>query len=426
MIKTLLAHRNLLLVVMLLNSQCIFLTDDKIAGIPLLREAFLAGIVLSAILLLMMWKQARQSKTAAWIMVFGIGLPVLSAVLANLNYGQPILYGLLEERRSFTYLLFFPAYFLMVKTKPTQEQIERFMLVSGLACVFVGFMYYFKIIPQTTGVGYTVDEKTMSPDDNLLRPDRYRIGANYVQICAFMLMYSIKRRLTLVKVGMLGLFALYLWLVLQTRTTMIIWALAACWIFRSRPRPLFQMAGLIIAALVVVYVVMPSAIMDQVDKFNALLGEATDGAGPRDTTIAITLRDVARNSYVGMGALSLQWNGGFSALYNDWFYLSDVGIVGVYYRYGFLTPLIALTYYLGFLAIMRNCKVKSDMLAAFQLDFWFALFNMVLASSIMYGGDISGLAAAAFLYAAKARATSESRIEYPRHDPISYRYYKPQ
>nr|WP_218626530.1 hypothetical protein [Pseudomonas sp. dw_358] len=411
---------------MLLDSQCFFLTDDKIAGIPLFREAFLAGIVLSALILLMLWKQAHQSKTAAWIVLFGVVLPVMSAILANLNYGQPLLYGLLEERRSFTYLLFFPAYFLMVKTKPTQDQIERFMLVSGLACVFVGFLYYFKIIPQTANVGFTVDEKTMSPDDNLLRPDRYRIGANYVQICAFMLMYSIKRHLTVVKVGILGLFALYLWLVLQTRTTMIIWALAACWVFRSKPRPLFQMAGLIVVALALVFVIMPSAITDQYDKFNALLGEATDGSSVRDTTIALTLRDVARNHFVGLGALSLQWQGGFSALYNDWFYLSDVGIVGVYYRFGFFTPLIALTYYLGFIRIMRNCKNKNDMLAAFQLDFWFSLFNMVLANSIMYGGEISGLAAAAFLYASKARATSESRIENPRHDPISYRHYKPQ
>jgi hypothetical protein len=423
-IKTLFAYRNLLLGLLLLNSGCIFLTDDKVAGIPLLREAVLAAVVLSAVLLLVMWKHVHRSRAAAWITLFGVVLPILSAILANLNYGQPFLYGMLEERRSFAYLLFFPVYFLMVKTKPTQDQIERFMLISGLACVFVGFLYYFKVIPENTNISFTVDDK--NGGENLLRPDRYRIGANYVSICAFMLMYSIKRRLTLVKVATLCLFALYLWLVLQTRATMIIWALAGIWIFRNRPGLILQMAGFIVAALVATYVIFPTAVIDQYDKFFALMNEATDGDGPRDVTIALTMRDIANNNFVGMGALSLQWENGFARVYNDWFYLSDVGIVGVYYRYGFFTPLIALVYYLGFIRIMRNCKDKGSLLSAFQLDFWFSMINMVLSNSIMYGGEISAIAVAAFLYASKARAPAATQSEYSYHDPISYRHYKPQ
>jgi hypothetical protein len=419
-IKTLFAYRNLLLVLMLLNSGCIFLTDDKIAGIPLLREAFLAAVLLSAVILIVIWKTVHQSKAAAWIMLFGVVLPVLSAILANLNWGQPILYGLLEERRSFAYLLFFPLYFLMIKTKPTQEQIERFMLISGMACVFVGFLYYFKIIPENTNIDFTVDAK--DGGENLLRPDRFRIGANYVSICAFMLMYSIRRKLTVTKVVTLGIFAAYLWLVLQTRTVMIIWALAGIWIFRSRPRPVIQMAALAVFALIAVYVIAPTAITDQYDKFMALMDEATDGGGVRDVTIALTMRDIAANNYVGMGALSLQWQNGFARIYNDWFYLSDVGIVGVYYRFGFLAPFIAFVYYFGFMRIMRNCKQKGDLLAAFQLDFWFSMLNMVLSGSIMFGGDISAIAAAAFLYASRQRAPSVSKLEYQHHDSIPYRY----
>ncbi len=424
MIKTLFAHRNLLLVLMLLNSGCIFLTDDKVAGIPLLREAYLAAVVLSALTLLAIWRQIHYSKTALWILLFGIVLPVFSAILAKLNWGQPLIYGLLEERRNFAYLVFFPAYFLMVKTRPTQEQIQRFMLISGLACVFVGYLYYFKIIPQNTGIAFAVDEKDAGT--NLLRPDRYRIGAGYVNLCALMLMYSIKRHLTVFKLVALGIFAVYLWSVLQTRTIMIIWALSAMWIFRNRPGLVLQIAGFAVFALLAAYVIVPDAIIGQYDKFFALMDEATEGPGVRDTTIALSLAEVAKNHFVGLGALSLQWQGGFSRIYNDWFYLSDVGIVGVYYRFGFFAPLIALTFYLGFIRIMRNCPNKSDLLAAYQLDFIFALFNMVLSNSIMFGGENLGLAAAIFLYASTSSATAESREEYSHNDPISYRHYKSQ
>lgn len=407
---------------MLLNSGCIFLTDDKIAGIPLLREAYLATIMLSSVFLIVFWKHVQHSKTTAWILLFGVVLPVFSAILANLNWGQPILYGLLEERRNFAYLIFFPAYFLLVRFEPTQEQIQRYMLISGLGCVFVGYLYFFKIIPQNTNIFFEVDRK--DGGTNLLRPDRYRIGAGYVNLCALMLMYSIKRHLTLFKVIALGIFVSYLWMVLQTRNIMVIWALSGLWVFRNRPGLLLQMTGFAAFAAVAAYVAIPDAVSSQYDKFLALIGEATQGLGVRDTTIALSLTEVAKNNFLGLGALSLQWEDGFSRIYNEWFYLADVGIFGVYYRFGMFAPVIALIFYLGFIRIMSNCRVKGDLLSAYQLEFFLSMFNLVLSNSIMFGGENLGFAAALFLYASKSSTATEPQInKYAFYDPIPYRHY---
>ena len=125
-----------------------------------------------------------------------------------------------------------------------------------------------------------------------------------------------------------------------------------------------------------------------------------------------------------MGSLSLQWKGGFSTLYNPHFYLSDVGLFGVYYRYGFLTPLIALIFYAGYLRIMKLCPNKGPLLCAFQLVFWFQMLNMFLSNSLMYGGDVLGIGAACFLYYARVNAAAKSPIREPRgtrHDYIQYR-----
>lgn len=405
MIRMIFSYRALLFMVVFVNSACLFLIDNKSAGLPWLREIFIVVISVSALFLLLTWKRAQQFRASLWILCFGLLLPVLSALFANASFGQPLTFGLLEERRSFLYLLFFPLWFLMIKARPTQEELERFFLWSGLACVAVGYLYYAGVIAQNSDVSFTVDEKDYGLDP--LRPNRFSIGAPYVSACAFMLMYRLKRHFSLVTVLLLLLFTSYLWLVIQTRNTMVIWALAGVWIFRSQWGALLKIGIAVIAILLAAYLILPEVFFnEQYARFNALLAEATSDGGVRATTADTVLREVAQNYYIGMGALSLQWQNGFARLYSSYFYLSDVGLLGVYYRYGFLTPIIALIYYLGYWRIMRQCRHKGDLLSAFQLDFWFNCINFFLSTSIMYGGELAGIAIAGFVYFARASVVS--------------------
>ncbi len=424
MLKQLLAYRNLLFILILLNSGVFFLTDDKKAGIPYLRELYLFGIIGAAAALCLVWRRVYQSKTALWIVLLGMVLPVSSAALAYLNWGQPFAYGILEERRSFLWLSFFIALFLLIKTHPTQRQVEDFFVNSAIFCSIVGFMYYLNIIPDNTNVSFNMDEVDWG--DNPLRPDRYRIGSGYVTIAAFVLLYRLRDRLSVGRLLLLLYFAAYLWLVIQTRQTMLTWAFAALWIFRNRIDSLIKVGSLAGFILVASLFLMPDFWNEQYERFNALLFEATEGPGVRDRTIAIAMEAVRENNYIGLGALSLQWNGGFHTIYNPNFYLSDVGIVGVYYRYGFLTPLIAVLFYGFYLRAMKRCRDKGPLLSAFQLSFWFSMINMVMSNSIMYGGSQLGISIACFIYYAKVQAAasreySQAKVSY---DPIQYRNYK--
>ncbi|HEX8596219.1 MAG TPA: hypothetical protein VF682_23495 [Pseudomonas sp.] len=398
MIRKRCAYRVLLFLLLFLNSACLFLTDDKKAGIAYLRELFIVVIVLVAVLLLLTWRRAQQSRAGLWILFFGLVLPILSALLARLNFGQPIGFGLLEERRSFLYLLFFPTLFLLIKAHPTQAQLERFFVCCGIACVAVGYLYYFGWLPENTDVSFTVDEKDYGL--NPLRPNRFSIGAPYVSACAFMLMYRLKRSMSWLHLALLLVFASYLWLVLQTRNTMLVWALAGLWIFRSRVGLLVKLGVLAGVVLLAAFFLAPDFFVAQLDRFDALLFEARE-PGVRNVTTHIVIEEVARNGLIGMGALSLQWQGGFSRLYNGYFYLSDVGLLGVYYRFGFLAPAIALIYYVGFFRFMAYCGKKGDLLNALQLTFWINGINFLFSNTIMYGGEITGLSIAAFIYFAR-------------------------
>lgn len=425
MLRKVLAYKNLLFILLLLNSACFFLTDDKRAGVPYFRELFLLMVVGATACLFVAWKWVYQSKTSLWIIFMGVLLPVMSAVLANLNFGQPIPYGLLEERRLFEYLVFFPTLFLLIMAEPTEDELGRYFLYVALICATVGFCYYLGVIPQNTVASFTVDDWTQYED--LLRPDRYRIGSAFVTISAFMLMYSLKERVSIGRILILLYFAAYLWLVMQTRQTMLVWALAGIWIFRKRIDSLMKMSVLGIAILAVSYFLVPEFYVAQYERFHALLFEATSGPGVRDITVATIVDAISANNYIGMGALSLQWNGGFSKIYNSHFYLSDVGVFGVYYRYGFLALVVLLVYYGGFLWIMRQCSNKGSLLSAVQIAFVFGMLNFMLSNGLTFSGDLYGMAAAFFLYYAKMQAVNSSymtnlgQVDYGH---FQYRNYK--
>ena len=411
MLRKVLAYKNLLIILLLLNSGCFFLTDDKRAGIPYFREIFLLLVVASTVCLFVAWKWVYQSRTSLWIIFMGVMLPLMSAVLSNLNFGQPMLYGLFEERRFLEYLVFFPVLFLLLMAQPTQEELGRYFLYIALFCATFGFSYYLGIIPKNAVVSFTVDDWTRYED--LLRPDRYRIGSGFVTLAAFMLMYNMRDRVTLSGLLMLLYLVAYLWLVMQTRATMLIWAFAGLWIFRKRIDSLMKMSVLGVIILGVSWFMVPEFYIQQYERFHALLFEAAAGPGVRDRTIATIIDAISANNFFGMGALSLQWNGGFSRVYNPHFYLSDVGIFGVYHRYGFLTPLVVLVFYGGFIWIMRQCKNKGSLLAALQLSFVFGMMNFVLSNALTFSGDLYGMAAAFFLYYAKMQVAHSSYTENP-------------
>lgn len=405
-----------------LNTGAIFLSDDKKSGILFLRELYLLGIVGAAFMLCLIWRRVYQSKAAMWVLFFGVFIPLFSALLAYLNFGQPLIYGLLEERRSLAWLSFFLVLFLLIKTKPEQHHLESFFMTSAIFATVIGFLYYFSIIPDNPIPSFARDVK----DTGDLRPNRYRIGAGAVTLAAYILLYRLRDQLSIKSLALLLYFAAYLWLVVQTRSTMLIWALAAVWVFRKRLDSAAKVALTAGILLGMSYLMFPEFYVQQYEKLLLMYDEAVNSPGVRDDTIATIMEAQRQNNYIGMGALSLQWNGGFGTLYDPHFYLSDVGIIGVFYRFGFLTPLVALLFYGGFIYFMRQVKEKSPLLNAFQLGFWFSMINMFMSNSIMYGGDNLGITLACFLYFARKQTSEAAHAQYERvnHGPVHYRHYK--
>jgi hypothetical protein len=111
---------------------------------------------------------------------------------------------------------------------------------------------------------------------------------------------------------------------------------------------------------------------------------------PRYLTASTIVSEIYENDFLGKGSLSLQWNQGFANVYGKYFYLSDVGVIGGYYRYGIFLVFILLYYYsmfLGVIKVQRSKEIKyvtilmlTSSVALFYFDFNF-----------LWGGQIVGI-----------------------------------
>ncbi|MFX1713399.1 hypothetical protein [Stutzerimonas stutzeri] len=428
MLSRITLYRCALLALVVMNSGFIVLSDDKRAGVPFVRELYTAIIMGATLWLFIAWKRVYETRGLLLILFMAMALPLLSALFAKLNFGQPITYGLLEERRFFLYLVFFPTLYLLYKAQVGEHDLARYVLYAGLLCAMVGFLYYFGIIPPNAEIEFQVDD-FIGIDE--LRPDRFRIGETYTTVCAFMLMYSIRQRFSLPKIGLLLFFTAYLWLVIQTRQTMLVWAIAALWIFRTRIDSVLTMAFLGCTLFAVSYLLLPNFYTDQLERLSMLLNDAQMADNPRDETIETIVRAIRHNDFLGMGALSLQWNGGFASVYNRHFYLSDVGMFGVYYRYGLLTAFVLLFFYVGFFRLLNHCPAKGPLLQAMRLTFVTICLNFVLSNGLTFMGDVLGMAAAFSVYLARqhrlgydtAQSDSLGTLGRVHYDRLQYRHY---
>jgi len=286
------------------------------------REAFVVVCALAALVHVFGRLKTRSPVTVAEFIVLALVPTAMltSAVLALIAHGQPIPYGLFEERRM---LLFFAIFVIGATLAGSREPFRDLLGAfywSGSITVALGLFL------QTGALGDLAlrDVPYLDP-----RKDRIIVGMNlYAAMAAVgLVLFVLERRMGHALAVVIGLTGLAL--VGQTRTTALL-------LFAAVPLSLvFLFVGTQIAAVVAALAIAWLGL--EVLPFIAD-GERT-GIGEVDVRLQTVHRIVAaikENDGFGMGALSLQWYGGFHSVFDRFFYLSDVGLMGDVYRYGIL------------------------------------------------------------------------------------------
>lgn len=395
-----------------LNSEIFFLTGWKRTGFQFFREAFLLGLCVYCVLFflvpaLLTLKCKRSDLVVAAVILY---LTILPAVNAKLMYGQPLIYGLLEERRVLHYLIYFPIVFFLRRFWLNDRDLNRIIILSAIGCIALSVLYSCHIIPENARPSYAVESREYGVGDPRFAT-RFPIGGYYI---FWAYVYALVRIL-----GSYSQAATRGWLVLLAATlgyvvlidqgrlmlAMFLFAgLLVIWKSKRSPRGVL-LVGLCAVSLMAV---TSTSLWDYMqDRITFMISNTMVDPEEhvRFNTIATILAELRESRLIGHGSLSLQWNDGFHRVYGPHFYLSDVGLFGTIFRQG-APVLFFLPLFYMFLKRAAGRIVDGKLaLTACVVVVSYMIFG-VISAKIEYAGSILGIVLA---LSSSSRAGGEQR-----------------
>ncbi len=341
-VKKCYASKPLLVGAMLLDGGFFFRAGSAFEQHPLaftgVREVFLAICILSAAIAFLEGLRKRQLFVGDVLVLFlGLTFPIVSAFFSHLKFHQPVLFGLLEERRVLAIFAVFFIIFCYRVSKARPDHLIGAIYVTALIYLAIGLFL------QTGVMG-----DLAARDVPFLDPRKHRIlvGTELytcsIAIAAVMFIYhKAWEHAVPLLVGLTGLL-----LISQTRGAIAVSAMTILVLIALRHSAVvFAMASLVTGASLL----WSSSGVGLSDHVRA------DEVQVRLNTIDTILGELKANDWVGLGSLSLQWEGGFAPIYGEHFFLSDVGVIGELYRLGVVLVVICLIMGLAVYFYVKPC-----------------------------------------------------------------------
>lgn len=371
-------------ILVLWNAQILSGTSTNPLGISGAQELFL--VFLAAFSLFYIFQQfmseTRILKADAIVLTLIMGAYIYSAIAANFSFNQPVIYGLIEERRIFAFLIYFPIVWALRKNIVTVKQLLHWIVLSAVICALLSILFYL-------GIFTSLNDRQAS--ELLIRSERYGIGQSTLAVATLIAVNRITIHRLLSGLLLIALFIGVLLVIVQTRQILI--ALLIALIFLKGPIKFFLWAipPILLTIILYLYINPVTILFDRYFVlFNELLSESYATESARSLTIQTILKNLFDGAWLGSGALSTFFQGGFTSIYHSNFYLTDVGIFGSIYKFGLLTVLIYGTYLL--LQGVSLFKASQHTYARLLFSIWILLLVILpVAATIEYRGYVSGL-----------------------------------
>ena len=336
-------------------------------GFKFLNEAYLA-VCLGLSLLLILSSTEESSREFSVLMYYAFYsvfvFTVLPAIFSFYTFGQPITFGLIEERRILFTFGFVPL--LLLAKHISTRQFEHAFIYAALIAVLLSWCFKFGLVPD-------LREEQTSWD----RPDRSSIGPFLICFAYF---YCIQvwakgkspingeqrqRKLYLILAAVL-----LLTLVFATQTRQLIVLCLAFTLFSLRAKAIIWAASLcVLLSPLFFYPELLEILGLNVEFYESSLdGDVEDGVRPH--TIASVFSHLNLVNWLPSGSLSLMWQDGFIPYFGEHFFLSDIGIIGTLFRFGFLTFLLVPLTLFVYHRIARSINSEMEFTYAVMLAFF--------------------------------------------------------
>ena len=337
-------------------------------GIKGVNELYLAICIIFTILLLLASAEnaPREFRILMYYCLYTVVVfLVLPAIFAYYTYGQPIVYGLIEERRVLFSLGFAPLLFLGKRVSTLQ--FERALLYAALIAAFFSWCFKFGVIPDM--------RPEVRSDD---RPDRSSIGPFLICFGYFYCIQIWSKGASPINGAarsktfyMIIAALLLLTLVFATQTRQLIVLCLLFTLFCLRAKAVVWAASLtVLLSPFYLYPSLLEVLGLNIEFYDSTLEGVEDSV--RTHTIESIFAHLDQVNWLPSGSLSLMWQDGFIPYFGEHFFLSDVGIFGTLFRFGLLTFLVVpLTLYV-YHHIARNIAgdlsfIYATMLALFVI-----------------------------------------------------------
>ena len=320
-------------------------------GIPFGRELLGVATLGFAFVIYLPWRIRNNSIMAVEIHLVGLTLFcwIVPATFAYLYYGQPIFYGMIEERRVLGLLGIFPILYLAMTKSIKSEDVIRYLIYAGIAAMVVIWFMFF----TSDGSRVTPEGKVLTKEDLEalgMRSSRIYVGSKY--ICLSTVFAAVLFRYRKQNIWLIYIVAVLTtqFVACQGRTLFGVSAIYVALItFRSPRMYKFLALGAFggFLALLFFWEMLQNQIEGllgvamQYQKVATVQNMATDARSHSLLVVYTTLED---NNYFGVGSLSLMWKDGFHRIYGQSFYLSDLGFPATFMRYGIILGISYMLY----------------------------------------------------------------------------------
>ncbi len=336
-------------------------------GFKFLNEAYLAVCLgLSLLLILASTEEAsREFRILMYYAFYSVFVfTVLPAIFSFYTFGQPITYGLIEERRILFTFGFVPL--LLLAKHVSTRQFEHALIYAALIAVILSWCFKFGLVPD-------LREEQTSWD----RPDRSSIGPFLICFAYFYCIQVWAKGKSPIngeqrhrKLYLLIAAVLLLTLVFATQTRQLIVLCLAFTLFSLRAKAIIWAASLcVLLSPLFFYPELLEVLGLNIEFYeNSLDGDVEDGVRPH--TIASVFSHLSLVNWLPSGSLSLMWQDGFIPYFGEHFFLSDIGIIGTLFRFGFLTFLLVPLTLFVYRWIARTINTEMEFTYAVMLAFF--------------------------------------------------------
>ena len=371
-------------VIIVLNAQLFADTAANPMGIRGLQEGFYLILIIWSVLAI--WTQQLNQGAVPKLDLLVLAMVVIpmlyGAVAANLVYGQPITFGLIEERRILAGLIYFPVATMLRRGWIDFERLQSMIAGSAAICALTAIGVAVDIIPAL---------KETRTSEVFLRGEHIVVGANMIALAIPLLVARGKghrSRLTLLLIGILVSALLF---VVQSRQIMIGALIATVFVLRGA-RAMFVVSAAV-AAFYLALLLVP-AVRDTIELLFTLFAEITTNQYLTESWRGLAYNHVfqtfSAGEIWGHGALSPMWNEGFSREIGAYFFLADIGIAGSVFRYGLFGALLYAIYFIVQFRLIRQIP-KKDYRTLLTGLVVLTIVTLPVAAPLEFRGFIAGL-----------------------------------